>query len=380
VRRHGPAKLARKGAHGLGRLAFLRRWATLLVRLDRSTELREQVRFLVAQLGQRPDKGADTSAIGRLSAEHHRLSTTLAAVDRCRLDLETLEELGLEAFFGGEAVDELVERADAIEAEMRAAALSALVALEPRRDEVTLLVQELDERRGVTFYLEALVDWCAPRRLEIEVHLDRDSDRRGHEGWPADRRWGPPRSPSDLLQRLGAEDREPLSVLLRIRGKDALRLALECGLHRDDLPTGGGEPTHFEVSLVALRTSFAAREWARVEPWNPVAFSERTRLPPARRYRVGEVALVGGYVSHHPKPEYFGHLDEVHLTLLVAAERGRLDRHGLFRGTLADQHDEVRTLLREQGMIAAIKRHREITGSSLLEAKNACEAMREDEP
>ena len=380
VRRHGPAKAARKGTHGLGRLSSLRRWAVMLCRLDRSNELREQVRFLVAQLGRTPEKGADTSIIGRLSADHHRLATALAAVDRCRLDLETLEELGLDAFFAGEDLEELVERADAIEAEMRAAALSALVALEPRRDEVTLVLQELDSRRGLGFYLTGLARSCERRRLEIEAHVDRDADRRGHDGWPAERRWGPPRTPAELLERLRVEDREPISVMLRIRGKDAILLALECGLHRDDVPSAGGESTYFEVSLVALRTNFASREWARVEPWNPVAFPERTRIAPARRYRVGEVALVGGYVTYHPKPEYFARLDEIHTLLLVAAERGRLDRHGLFQGTLADQHDEVRAILREQGLLAAIKRHREITGSSLVEAKAACEAMRDDEP
>ena len=41
----------------------------------------------------------------------------------------------------------------------------------------------------------------------------------------------------------------------------------------------------------------------------------------------------------------------------------------------AEQKEEIRKLLKEKGKIPAIKRYREITRASLLESKNAVEAI-----
>src|SRR5262249_55498663 len=152
------------------------------------------------------------------------------------------------------------------------------VALEPRRDECTVLVQELDDRRALSLYLPGLAEYGGRGQWSVEVHFDR-GERGDVPDWPKDRRWGPPRSPALALERALDKDRKPLALLLRVRGPDAIHLALEGGLHRF---VTDEKPTQLFVHRVGLRTTFDEVHWPALDPDPPTELEGRSKLPPSR--------------------------------------------------------------------------------------------------
>lgn len=354
-------------------------------RFDRIVELREHVRFLVAQLGyergEREKLGREAADHGKLRAEHHRLSTLLKAMDDSADTVRAVEDLALDAYFRGQQVGPL--RREVFEA--RGAFIdpltSALIAQEPRRDEVSLILQEVDDGKALQLYVPGLIAYAEANELEVQLHLDR-GDRDDVPAWPKDRRWGPPREYKSVADAINAKERSSMPLLLRARGPEAMLLALEGGLHKWSASSGESEANLF-ITRLALRFRMGDDDWAKMDPDGPSVFPERVRTQPTRvHHRANNhITIVQRNTLEMPPRDYWRRFREVALAHLILFEEGKLDRAGRewgFRGRLPSEQDEIRMLLQTEGKIAAIKRYRELTGVGLREAKIAVEDM-EDE-
>jgi ATP-dependent Clp protease ATP-binding subunit ClpC len=346
------------------RIAALRRELARAGKLDRLVELREHLAFLVAQLGT-PSPGDYGREQGRLQAEHHRLSQPMTAVDRAISDLQVVEETAIEAFFRGDGLGELLSEAERIRREVARPLVRALVAEEPRRDEVTLLVQELDDGRALDVWLRELASVLDDRGWTMQLRLqETDATTKA-------RKWGAPRSHELALQLLHGA-RTPLSLAITLTGPEAMLASLERGVQRF---VGLGEgPAHLAVHVVALRSMFTAEEWKKIEPETPQLVSERLRHKPSRIHdrAAGKVSLTG-----HPDleiPRAWEGFDEIALAMLLGFEKDIGDRDEAFAGRLSGE-DEIAAILESGGKIQAIKRYRELTGVGLKEAKDAVEAL-----
>ncbi|HEU4410772.1 MAG TPA: AAA family ATPase [Polyangiaceae bacterium] len=387
--RRGRAKPAQEDV-AMRAVSEARREIARALRVDRVAELREQVKFLVAQLGHgdRPAPGRESGEDARrtareardyrrLQSEHHRLAELLRALagpsDRAR----AAEDAALVAYFRGESVGAFRREALAARAEFMPPLASALVALEPRRDECTVLVQELDDRRALSLYLPGLAEHGGRGAWSVEVHFDR-GERGDAPDWPKDRRWGPPRPPARALERALDKDRKPLALLLRVRGPDAIHLALEGGLHRF---TADDEPTQLFVHRVGLRTTFDEVHWPALDPDPPAEIEGRSKQPPARQhvYAGGRTEVAGRTWLELPPAEYWRRHAEVVVAYLMLCDEGKLDREASFRGRVPSSEDEeeIVTLLRSGHKLEAIKRYRELSGVGLKDAKDAVEAIEE---
>jgi len=358
-------------------IADHRRELQRYLRLDRLIELREHARFLVAQLGygkkEQQRYGREALDHGKLQAEHHRVSELLAAMDTSMDTLRAVEDLALDAYFRGQLVGPLRKEAREARWAFVTPLVSALLAREPRRDELTLIVQEIDDGKALHRYVPGLLAIADSREWQIELHVDR-GDRDDVPTWPKDRRWGPPRAWEDVATALKSKDQPPVAVLLRVRGPDAIVLALEGGLHRFQ---GGEAPGHLFVTRLAPRTSFQDADWAKLDPDAPSVFAERIRQQPNRVHDDGtqRTNVAMRRTVEVPPAKYWVWHREVELAHLILCEDGKLDRDEQLRGRLPTDSDEIRTLLATQGKIAAIKRYRELTGVGLKEAKEAVESL-----
>jgi ATP-dependent Clp protease ATP-binding subunit ClpC len=97
--------------------------------------------------------------------------------------------------------------------------------------------------------------------------------RTAEDRWPAERRWGPPRTPDQLLALLDDPKRKIRNLLLRCQGAYAgSMLSLEQGLHRmiGVGPSDGDKRMCVSVRFVAMHVTM------KNEDWNHVTF-----VPPA---------------------------------------------------------------------------------------------------
>jgi ATP-dependent Clp protease ATP-binding subunit ClpC len=353
--------------HGaMRRIAAVRRELARAGKLDRLVELREHLAFLVAQLGtgaqNAPDYGREQ---GRLQAEHFRLSAPMTAVDRAISDVQVVEETAIEAFFRGEKLGELLSEAERIRREVARPLVRALVAQEPRRDEVTLLVQELDNGRALDVWLRELVSVLEDRGWTMQLRLqETDAATKA-------RKWGDPRDHAFALQLLRG-DRTPMSLVITLTGSEAMLASLERGVQRF---VGLGEgPAHLAVHVIALRSMFTPEEWKKIEPETPQLVQERLRHKPSRIHdrAAGKVSLAG--LSDLEIPRAWEGFDEIALAILLGFEKDIGDRDEAFAGRLSGD-DEIAAILANGGKIMAIKRYRELTGVGLKEAKDAVEAL-----
>jgi ATP-dependent Clp protease ATP-binding subunit ClpC len=360
-------------------ISEVRRELARYLRFDRILELREHVRFLVAQLGygkkEKEKLGRDAQEHGKLQAEHHRLGTLLATMDEGNDTVRAVEDLALDAYFRGQQVGPLRKEAFEARRTFVTPLASALIAQEPRRDEVSMILQELDDQKALNAYLPGLIEFAKASDWTIELHLDR-GDRDDLPAWPKDRRWGPPRAYDDIESLLANKERAPMPLLLRAKGPEAIFLALEGGLHKW---TGDGEANLF-VTRLALRFRMGDDDWPKMDPDGPSVFPERIRSQPNRIHdRANSRTTIAQRRTIEVAPRvYWKRFLEVALAHLILFEEGKLDRDLGFRGRLPSEQDEIRTLLATEGKIAAIKRYRELTGVGLREAKIAVEDM-EDE-
>ena len=162
-----------------------------------------------------------------------------------------------------------------------------------------------------------------------------------------------------------------MPLLLRVRGPEALFLALEGGLHRfTGTPAG-----NLWVQRLALRFRMGDDDWAKMDPDGPSVFPERVRTQPNRVHDRdnGKVVVAQRRTLEIDPRDYWKRFPEILLAHLILFEEGKLDRDEQLRGRLPTDQDEIRTLLQTEGKIAAIKRYRELTGVGLREAKIAVE-------
>ncbi|MGK3997406.1 AAA family ATPase [Sorangium sp. So ce1024] len=348
ARRRRAARAAQQ-AFGVEQVGDLRREVDRWMGLGPIEQLREQIDFLLTQLslatGPSRDRRRDLDTAA-LQAEHHRLSEIWGRLARAQEEMHSVEELALMALLEGEEVRELAREARAAWEGVRGVLPRAMVATESRRDAITLILEELDEG--------AFDRWLAPLLRELPrrgwsatLHIDGERARPGDAAWPADRRWGPPRAPGDVLEALDRAKRGFRSVLLRCTGAYAgAFLSLERGLHqlvvgrreagaaRD---TSGDGRLHVFVHFVAHAADIAEDQWEHPTLAPPPAGSAATRRrgAAAREHDEleGAVLIAGRRARIAMDPAfYWERLDEIALShlLLFEDEASGLDRSAYF--------------------------------------------------
>ncbi|AUX28523.1 MULTISPECIES: AAA family ATPase [Sorangium] len=349
VARRRRAARAGQQAFGVEQVGDLRREVDLWMGLGPIEQLREQIDFLLTQLslssGRTRDRRQEIDAAA-LQAEHHRLSELWGQLAAAQEEMHGVEELALMALLEGEEVRELAREARAAWEGVRKVLPRALVATEARRDAITLILEELDEG--------AFDRWLAPLLRELPrrgwsatLHIDGDRGGPGDGAWPTSRRWGPPRSPVDVLEALDQPKRGFRNVLFRCTGAYAgAFLSLERGHHelvtrkRDAgaaRDASGDGRLHVFVHFVAHAAGIAEDQWEHRSLAPPPAGSSaaRRRGAAAREHDEveGAVLIAGRRARLAMDPAwYWERLDEVALAhLLVFEDEGSgLDRSEYF--------------------------------------------------
>ena len=388
---HVPAKRSRNASFVLRQISDARRLAHRWSHLDRVKTLRDQAAYLVAQLGysamaqkkqEKQNRAVmpDGPEIAQMTADHARYAELLAALDAAVAEVLAIEELALAAFIAGTEVEPYRAELDAPMAKLRAALVRVLVAEEPRRNSITLMVKELDDQRALDLWLVPLLTDAARRKWNVAAHLDADKERAG-TGWPAERRWGPPLDPEKASARISRPERTFRNVMLTVEGDHArMWLGLEAGTHVFSNFPGRSGDAALHVEIVAHRATLTDTEWTppALDPPNAQIAEGLAKLPPVRRVDtrisgilVGRVARVD--VAHE---DYWPKFEIIALTQLLIYEREPPEtREKQYRALLHDRLSEVRDLIRKGQKINAIKAYRDLTGCGLREAKDAVEAM-----
>ncbi len=323
------------------RLQAERRSLDALFRLDAIAQLEEQIGFLVAQLsqGEKEERSPGATSVAMLRGEHHRLDGLWKQAQQQRAALVAAEELALMALFEQQDAQPFVDEAHAQLELLRRQLPGLLFALEPRRDEITLVLQEPDTARGFEHWLLPLIE-DAPRRQWVlgarASETLKSSERK--------RKWGEPLKPEGLRQALSSPTRPFREVLLSVRGTNAgLFLALEAGLHRFPPLEEESNPSLLIVKPLAMRFNLSEKELSLptvLPPTQPVL--KQLRLMPAVREHLPEdkLALCGGTrILDLDSKDYFRDLELVLLEHIALAETSDgLDREA----TLSFELDAVR--------------------------------------
>jgi ATP-dependent Clp protease ATP-binding subunit ClpC len=304
-------------------------------------QVKDQIDFLVTQLSLSDKEKRDGRVLqeqAELSSDHHRLHELWKRLTAAQEELHAIEELAVVALFEGQPLGGLLGDADKASRAFLQALPYALTALEPRRDAVTLMVEELDEG-AFAYWLTPLFAELPRRGWSALVHVAGD---RGDD-WPADRRWGPPRTPEQLAREMEARPAGAFrNLLLRVRGPYAgVFLALEAGLHRVELEKKAdrkdgdeGSRLHLGVRTVALQFDVPAEAWSEKHLAPPAAGSAglRKRAPVMRLHDECTRAIFvarDALVAVDPSA-YFQRFEEIVLAHLLLFENGTLDRDDFF--------------------------------------------------
>jgi len=355
--RRGPLQLSlikgrrvRRGsvAGPLGAISDLRREMDRRMALETVGEVRDQIDLIVAQLatqgggkrkGQEP-RGARERA--ELHAELHRLQQVWRRAAAQREEMETAEELALTALFEEEDPSAYVGEAGETFARFLEALFYLLVARRPRRDQATLLLQELDDGRGLDLWLRSLLERGSGRwGWNVSLHVD-GGRATGKDRWPVERRWGPPRDAAWTLAELERPERRFRNLLLRVSGPySGVCLALEQGTHRFE--GFAPKPVQLSVELIARRIELTDEEWLsdKLTPISPAGLGGPRRRAPVRRFESpgGPCHVEGGRVVELGLERYWERFERVAVEQLLA----RIDRDddedldALFNARLPDQ-------------------------------------------
>jgi ATP-dependent Clp protease ATP-binding subunit ClpC len=346
VRRPKRARSA-EATHDHDRIAGARREVDRLMRLGPVAQMKDHVDFLVTQLNLSDREKADRRMArdaAELQAEHHRLRELWSKLVAAQEEVHAVEELGVLSLFEGQPVQPLVGDAEKARLAFRRVLPYALCALEPRRDEITLMIEELDEG-ALRPFLKPLLDQLGPRGWTAIAHVDGGA-RLLEDGWPpvGERRWGPPRSAEWLGNELATGSFKTL--LFRCRGPYAgVLLALEAGLHRTFLVNAkksdaknekpDDDRRHVSVRTLALRFDVPADAWAdkHLAPPPVGGAAARKRGPAARVLNEPEgwVGIAQGRATVDVDPSvYWARLEEIALEHLLLFESGALDRDDYF--------------------------------------------------
>ena len=195
---------------------------------------------------------------------------------------EDAEELALHALAEGEDTEAIRDEAVAVHDGWPRVHVHLSVATLPGRDGVTLLVQEVDALRALDHWLPPLLAALRPRGWALEIHRQ-GADRGRSEGWPPARRWGPPQDPGSVRTALSDPERDPVALILRLRGSYAGALAgLEEGVVCFELK--GGRTAHLYVRLISLGTQLPEAAWGHeaFEPLLPTDWEAQTKAESVR--------------------------------------------------------------------------------------------------
>ncbi|MCK6549321.1 AAA family ATPase [Myxococcota bacterium] len=335
----------RRDERGGAEVLALRREADRWLGLARVEHVREQLAFIASQLAGVPgakaaDEDEDTpkgrgdrrsaSELAHLRLEHHRLQQLVDEAERRRQDLMTAEELTIGALYEGADLSDYLDEARRAHAALKRGLVHLLVAEESPRDEVTLLLQELDEGRGFDLWLVPLLEQLDARGWTAEVSFERD--RTPPIGaWPPSRPFGPPRPLTRALDVLKGDARTT-NVLVRVRGPYAgVLLALERGLHRFVKLHPEVNPVHLLVHVVAMRWELTDTDWSSGAAAPPLVDPtvDQTRVRATREHDgTHDRLLVAGKsrVLVVPIDDYWARFEEIALEHLLALEAGELDR------------------------------------------------------
>ncbi|MBN1207006.1 MAG: ATP-dependent Clp protease ATP-binding subunit [Myxococcaceae bacterium] len=328
-------KATRNQLERVRELQSQRRKIDALFRLDAVVQLEEQLGFLVAQLsqGDRDERGPGAASVASLRGEHHRLDGLWAQAQQLRGALVAAEELALMALFEQQDVEPFVEDAGEQLQTLCRHLPALLLALQPRRDDITLLLQEPPGMRGFERWLLPLLEDAPRRRWVVEGRpalISKSSDRK--------RKWGELLGMEELKRALANPERTFHEVLLSIHGPNAgVFLALEAGLHRFQ-NAGADEkepPTLLTVRPVAMRSHLSDKELSLpvISP-PPPPMIKQLRLMPAVRSHLpeGKLSLCeDARELELEEQDYFPDLEFVLLEHLAHAERtGGLDREASF--------------------------------------------------
>jgi ATP-dependent Clp protease ATP-binding subunit ClpC len=272
-------------------------------------------------------RGHEAASLGQLQHEHSRLEALWREASRLRSALLAAEELAMMALFEQQEVSPFVDDAHEQLQALRRWMPSVLLSLQPRRDQITLIVQEAGETRGLERWLLPLIADAPRRGWTVEGRLavtSKSSDRA--------RKW------DDTL--LGAEElgkaiakpsRTFREVLLSVSGTYAgAFLALEAGPHRFTL-SRDEEPVLLDVRPVAMSAQLFPKELAlpAIAPPGPLNVKEFRLAPAVRDLRPDELLVCNG-ISTRLKLQLDGRDYFQELELILLEHLRHLGNRGAF--------------------------------------------------
>jgi ATP-dependent Clp protease ATP-binding subunit ClpC len=308
-----------------------RRGIDALFRMDAVEQLGERLQFLVAQLaqGDRNVRGPEAASVGQLHHEHSRLDALWSEAWRLRSALLAAEELALLALFEQQEVSPFVDDAHEQIRAIRRLMPSVLLALQPRRDQITLLLQEAGETRGLDHWLLPMIEDAPRRGWVVEGRLpvtSKSSDRT--------RKWDDKLLGSkELRKALIDPSRTFREVLLSVSGTNAgAFLALEAGPHRFP-PTEKDELVLVKLTPVAMFAPLSSRELElpAIAPPPPLRVKEFRLMPAVREHLPdGGLSLCDGARTIQLDGRgYFQELDLILLEhILLLEHSGGFDPEG----------------------------------------------------
>lgn len=318
------ATVGRRALRGIAGLADLRRNVDWYMSLERVVEIKERLDLIRSQLATAGNKRRKNNKrrdidITALEIEFHRLNKLYCQADAMREDMHAAEEFGLSALFEGQNADEWTNEARTIYTRFRQQLFWLLMARTESRDQITLLISDLQGANIHRFWLGPLLRELPKRRWTLSAHVHGQPNK--GEEWPVARIWTPPRDAAWVRSNIIDGKHPHRDVLLRIRGPEAaVLLGLEVGLHRFLGFDSRHDPATMTVSLVALRTVFTDKEWLASILSERGASTVSDRGTAARERFAGsdEIRILGKQRRVYiPRAAYWQRIEEVALEHLL---------------------------------------------------------------
>lgn len=203
------------------------------------TEIEDRIGLLTAQMVHLQEgkprseraKARASRAISELSHDHASLAPLIEVAHGFVTDVEVTEDLAIMEYYADGDGTVFLDEATALSDRFMRHCFGLLVAMQPARNDVIVMVTALDNGKGFLAWLVPMLDAARERSWQVDVHFDTwKYDPKVK--WPRMRRWGPPEAPAAAIQRI-ASGKVGRHVLVRVRGETAGALVgLEGGLMR----------------------------------------------------------------------------------------------------------------------------------------------------
>ncbi len=260
VFRRPTAASTRDHGYSLRYVAHLRRCARRNAALPVIASMRERREYLVAELA---SPSGDYSAQNR-GAVFDRMDRLLRGVDEAVESIETAEDLCVAAEVEGEDPLPYLEEAKSSYARFERAWVEAVIGGRSA-DRITLMARPIGPMSSKHRFREFLLGWmkyAVARGWTLTLH--RYEDPETDSTWVVGGKWGPPRTPSWVIDALREDSDADLgkkwrAVVMRIQGPAAFNIAsMEAGLHRFTLE---GAVDHIRVAVLAASYEVDAKAW-----------------------------------------------------------------------------------------------------------------------